>query len=46
MPFKSKSQQKFMYAKHPGIAKKWDEEYGTKNKKMSLNERIKKAKKK
>ncbi len=23
MPFKSKAQQRFMYAKHPKIAKKW-----------------------
>jgi hypothetical protein len=23
MPFKSKAQQKFMYAKHPKIAAKW-----------------------
>lgn len=23
MPFKSKAQQRFMFAKHPGIAKRW-----------------------
>ena len=23
MPFKSKAQQKFMYARHPKIAKRW-----------------------
>jgi hypothetical protein len=28
MPFKSKAQMKYMYAKHPKIAKKWSEEYG------------------
>ena len=27
MPFKSQAQRKFMYAKHPGIAKKWSKEY-------------------
>lgn len=28
MPFKSRKQMKFLYAKHPKIAKKWSEEYG------------------
>ena len=27
-PFKSQAQRAFMYAKHPGIAKRWREEYG------------------
>lgn len=26
MPFKSKAQQKFMFAKHPKIAKRWADE--------------------
>ena len=26
MPFKSDAQRKFMYAKHPGIAKRWSSE--------------------
>ncbi len=26
MPFKSRAQQKFMYAKHPAIAKRWQAE--------------------
>lgn len=26
MPFKSKAQQKFMFAKHPKIAKRWAKE--------------------
>jgi len=26
MPFKSKSQMRFMYAKHPKIAKRWAKE--------------------
>lgn len=27
MPFKSKKQMAYMYANHPGIAKKWSKEY-------------------
>lgn len=27
MPFKSESQRRFMYAKHPAIAKRWSKEY-------------------
>lgn len=27
-PFVSKSQQAYMYAKHPEIAKKWEDKYG------------------
>lgn len=29
MPFQSYKQQKFMFAKHPKIAKEWAEKYGT-----------------
>jgi len=28
MPFKSKSQQRYMFAKHPKIAKEWADKYG------------------
>ena len=28
MPFKSKAQEKFMWAKEPAIAKKWTKEHG------------------
>lgn len=28
MPFKSKSQQRFMFSKHPKIAKRWAKKYG------------------
>lgn len=28
MPFKSQAQRRFMYAKHPDIAKRWSSEYG------------------
>ena len=27
MPYKSDAQRKFMHAKHPEIAKRWDKEY-------------------
>jgi hypothetical protein len=30
MPFKSKKQRAFMYAKHPKIAKRWAKKYGNK----------------
>lgn len=29
MPFRSEAQRKFMFAKHPEIAKRWAHEYGT-----------------
>ena len=29
MPFKSKAQEKFMWAKEPAIAKKWTKEHGS-----------------
>ena len=28
MPFKSKAQQRFMFARHPRIAKRWAKKYG------------------
>jgi hypothetical protein len=30
MPFKSVKQRKYMFAKHPAIAKKWVKKYGSK----------------
>lgn len=30
MPYKSEKQRKYMHAKHPEIAKEWDEKYGGK----------------
>lgn len=38
MPYKSAKQRRFMHAKHPTIAKRWDKKYGGKV--------VKKAKKK
>ena len=29
MPFKSEAQRRFLWAKHPKIAKKWAHEYGS-----------------
>ena len=29
MPYKSEKQRRFMHAKHPKIAARWDNEYGT-----------------
>ena len=29
MPFKSESQRRFLFKKHPEIAKKWAHKYGT-----------------
>lgn len=30
MPYKSEKQRRFMHAKHPDIAARWDEKYGGK----------------
>lgn len=29
MPFKSEAQRRFLFSKHPEIAKRWSHEYGT-----------------
>lgn len=36
MPFKSEAQRRFLYAKHPDIAKKWTRKYGSKTLKKRL----------
>jgi len=50
MPFKSKAQQKFLFAKKPVLAKKWADKYGvSKNlpkKKKNINQTIAEAQKK
>jgi hypothetical protein len=33
MPFKSEKQRRYMWAKHPKIAKRWAHKYGSKAKK-------------
>ena len=30
MPYRSAKQRRFMHAKHPRLAAKWDKKYGTK----------------
>mgnify|MGYP001404292530 CR=1 FL=1 len=47
-PFESKSQMRFMYAKHPKIAKRWSKKYEADEdmpEKKNLNELIKKGRK-
>lgn len=43
MPFKSQAQRRFMFARHPQIAKRWAKKYGADG---SLPEKIGKKKKK
>ena len=40
MPYKSKAQMRYMYAKHPRIAKEWSKKY---KKSKNLPEHVKKA---
>lgn len=40
MPFKSEQQRKFMYARHPEIAKRWSAKYGDHPKYKALNKRL------
>lgn len=42
MPFRSQKQRRFLWAKHPEIAKEWTEKYGSKIKKGKLRSKIKK----
>lgn len=44
MPFKSKAQARFMFAKHPGIAKRWTKESGSKHPIKGLPARKRKSK--
>lgn len=46
IPFKSEAQRKFMWAKHPGIARRWAHEKGTKNKGLPKHKRSRKHKQK
>jgi hypothetical protein len=39
MPFRSEKQRKFMWAKHPKIARKWAHKYGSKVVKASKRAR-------
>lgn len=45
MPYKSEAQRKYMHAKHPKIAKRWDKKYGVPSKlpkKLSKGKKVKK----
>ncbi len=51
MPFQSKAQQPFMFAKHPEIAKRWAHKYGIpkglpEHKTNKMSDQIRKARKK
>ena len=39
MPYKSEKQRKYMHAKHPKIAQKWDAKYGGKVKKTNTKKK-------
>ena len=43
MPYKSDAQRKYVHAKHPKIAKRWDKEYGSSG---ELPEKVSKKRKK
>ncbi len=43
MPFKSKAQMRFMFARHPKIAKRWAKKYGVSKK---LPQHVKRKKRK
>lgn len=34
MPYKSERQRRYMHAKHPEVAERWDRKYGSKVKKQ------------
>jgi hypothetical protein len=42
MPYKSAKQRRFMHAKHPAIAKRWDKKYGGKIRRTTTGKRRKK----
>lgn len=44
MPFKSEKQRRYLWSKHPEIAKRWTKKYGSKVRKKKSS--TKKAKKK
>lgn len=45
MPYQSEKQRRFMHARHPDIAARWDKEYGAKSKvKRKVKKPIKRGK--
>lgn len=45
MPFRSEEQRRFMWAKHPEIAKRWTKKYGSKVVKKDMKKAAFKKKK-
>ena len=43
MPFKSAKQRRYLHAKHPKIAKRWEAEYGVAIKKKKKKKKKKKS---
>jgi len=39
MPFKSEAQRRYMWARHPEIAREWTEKYGSKPKKKKKSKK-------
>jgi hypothetical protein len=44
MPFQSNAQRKFLYAKHPDIAKRWEDKYGIPKNLPEHKKQVKKVK--
>lgn len=44
MPYSSDKQRKFMHARHPDIAARWDKEYGGKVKKKKVTKKPRRKK--
>lgn len=40
MPYQSDAQRRFMHARHPGIARRWDKEHPANAKSTKLPERV------
>jgi hypothetical protein len=43
MPFKSKAQRRYMWAKHPSIARRWTKKYGSGGKRLPERKRRKRG---
>jgi len=39
MPFKSEKQRRYLWAKHPDIARRWTKKYGSKPKKKRIKKK-------
>ena len=45
MPFRSEAQRRFLWARHPGVARRWTRKYGSKptNKRARAARQLRKA---